>query len=149
MRTGALLAIGLAAIGCGGAQGGAPPDAPDEVEHADSLEPAAVARRVKVDVRATRVGAALRLDIAASGRTPHEGAAFEDPERWSISARQAAAPLTRLVNGSVEVERDPIGSRSWDTVVRWSVVYQIAGDADVRVRLTPPEGPAVERVFSP
>jgi hypothetical protein len=139
-------------VGCGaGAPADTtPPDAPDEDPRGSLTIRSVRAPRpvVKVDVRATRVGAALRLDVRAVGRDTVEGAAFEDPERWTITAEQAAAPLDRLVNGSTKIERIPVGHDGWDTVVRFSLVYQVAPRGDVRVSLTPPDGVLTERVFS-
>jgi len=124
----------------------------------DADEPSAGDRRVAIGsvptepvtvlVRGTRVGAALRLDVEATGRGAYEGAAFEDPARWTISAEQAGRPLPRLVNGSVSIDRQPAGRRQWDTVVRFSVVYKITADGgEVRIRLTPPGEATIERVY--
>jgi hypothetical protein len=101
-------------------------------------------------VSAERVGEALRLDIEGIGRGAYADAAFEDPDRWAISAQQAGRRCARLVNGSVSVDRRPAGRVQWDTVVKFTVVYQVRhGAGPVRVRLRPPGGAAVVRTFHP
>jgi len=132
------------ALACGGGAG-AEPDGPPRARSA-ALDVAT--EPVAVDVSASRVGEALRLDIEAIGRGARAGAPFEDPARWTISARQRDQVLQRLVNGPVKVARQPAGATQWDTVVRFSVVYRVDGAAgDVRVRIAPPDEPAIERVF--
>jgi hypothetical protein len=100
-----------------------------------------------VDISVERVGAALRLDVSATGRVDHPRAPFENPELWRIEARQANRGLKRLVNGGVRIERSPFGFRQWDTNVRFTVVYQVSGAGKVHVRLTPPEARSVDRVI--
>jgi hypothetical protein len=140
-----LLAIG----GCSGSAEPAveaPPPAP-------IAEPPPVAERppeVVVDLTSERVGEALRLDVSARAIGVGEDAAFETPDRWRISAQQAGVALDRLVNGSVEVARHPHGKSRWDTVVRFSLVFQVRGDAPVEVRLVPPGGaPIVRSIANP
>jgi hypothetical protein len=146
---GTLVALAMVAAGCGG---------PAATEGAS--EPAPLSRHVavgtvasepiEVAVTANRTGEALRLDIEATARGTYEGHPFEDPERWAISAHQAARELDRLVNGSVHVEREPAGRRQWDTVVKFSIAYRVDPAAGrVVVTITPPGEPTVERSFTP
>ena len=94
----------------------------------------------------TRVGSALRLDVEALGRGAPANAPFEDPSRWTITVRQAEVELSRMVNGSVQRERESAGER-WDTTVRFNLAYGLRGGRDVEVRLVPPGGrPTVRRV---
>jgi hypothetical protein len=134
------LALGFAplAAACGGDAG-----------RAASPQVRSPGQPLTIDVAATRVGQALRLDIRALGRGADAGAPFEDPDQWSISAWQRDRPLARLVNGSREIERQPSGVDQWDTVVRFSVVFQVAGASEVRVRLEPPDAPASEHRIDP
>ena len=129
----------LLATACGGGAGGSQPAR--SAENRVSTEP------VEVKVSAELWGSALRLDIRAIGRGARQGAAFEDPARWRISVVQGGRTLDRVVNGSVEVDRRPAGRTQWDTVVTFSVAYAIRGGKPVEVRLKPPGGPGVERVF--
>lgn len=105
---------------------------------------------VNTDVRVTRVGSAVRLDVEAYARNAPQGAAFEDPERWTISAQQGGRPLKRLVNGSAAIERrerEQIGT--WDTIVRFNLVYQVdeAGPR-LALELVPPGGAGYARAFA-
>jgi hypothetical protein len=72
-----------------------------------------------------------------------EGAPFEDPTRWVISARDGEQELRRLVNGPIRIERQDVsagGPERWDTVVRFSVAYQVPETtAQVLVKVTPPD----------
>lgn len=136
-----LFTVCLFATGCGGGTDGAgrARSAVDRVE----------AEPVEVSVSAERHGDAVRLDIRAIGRGARQGAAFEDPGRWRISVEQGERTLDRLVNGSVEVERRPAGRTQWDTVVTFSVAYEVKDGRPIRVRVKPPGGPRVERTFEP
>ena len=105
---------------------------------------------VEVELAANRVGAALQVSVRAVGRGAREGAAFEHPDSWRISARQGGRDLERLVNGPVHVERAPAGTEQWDTVVRFSVAFQVdQGGGPVEVRAAPPRAHEVERSFNP
>jgi hypothetical protein len=142
------LVVAAGSGGCGGpaASGAADPEPPSRHVALGTV----AAEPIEVAVTANRTGEALRLDIEATARGTYEGHPFEDPERWQISAHQAARELDRLVNGSVHVEREPAGRRQWDTVVRFSVAYRVDPAAGrVVVRITPPGEPTVERSFAP
>lgn len=105
---------------------------------------------VKVELAANRVGSALQVSVRAVGRGAREGAAFEDPDHWRISARQGGRDLERLVNGPVHVERAPAGVEQWDTEVRFSVAFQVdQSGGPVEVRAAPPRAGWVERSFNP
>ena len=148
MRCRTLLFFCLVAA-CGGGSSEGTDTTPSD---SDSKVPAArrVPRvNVNTDVRVTRVGSAVRLDVEAYARNAPQGAAFEDPERWTISARQGGQALKRLVNGSAEIERrerEQIGT--WDTIVRFNLVYQVdeAGPA-LALELQPPGGSGYARTF--
>jgi hypothetical protein len=128
---------------CGGGAGSAIP------ERARSARVGVEAEPVEADVEVERVGAAVRLDISAIGRGVDEGAEFEDPDRWRISARQGGRSLDRLVNGSVAIDRRPAGQVQWDTHVSFNVTYELTGREPILVRVDPPGGPLVERTFPP
>jgi len=105
---------------------------------------------VEVALVATRVGAAMRLDIHAVGRGAYEYAPFENPAGWVIKARQRGNELAHLVNGSVKIDRRPAGTAQWDTQVRFTVVFEVDEHAgDVAIEVQPPDGPSVEQVFQP
>jgi len=143
---GALFALTCFAWGCSsGIPSADEPDAPDIAESAD----VEIVNLPALDVNlgAERVGSALRLDVRAIGRIDGPGAAFENPDRWRIEARQQDRGLQRLVNGSVRVERSPFGLRQWDSEVRFSVVYRVEDAGAVHVRLVPPESEAVDKVI--
>lgn len=147
MRTlGAVLVAALAA--CGGAAGIATGAAPTPASRA----PAPRWLPIDVAVQAERFGESVRLDVEGIGRGVTEGDPFEDPQRWSISARAGRTELARLVNGPVRIARNPVGgaySEQWDTVVRFSVVYRVpAGASKIAVRLVPPRARPVEHVLT-
>lgn len=137
----------LLAAACGGASDGASGDSPGFAERREARAPSL---RVSVDVRVTRVGSAVRLDIDAIARNAPERAAFEDPDRWTISARQGSRRLQRLVNGSVEIERrEGDTPAQWDTVVRFNLVYQVEeGGGALVLELEPPGGKPYARTFA-
>jgi hypothetical protein len=137
----ALFSVCLLATACGGGT--------RDSERARSAENRVATEPVEVSVSAELWGSALRLDIRAIGRGARQGAEFEDPARWRISVVQAGRTLDRVVNGSVEVDRRPAGRTQWDTVVTFSVAYAIQGANPIEVRLKPPGGPRVDRVFEP
>ena len=139
----------LVLVGCGGGAS----ESADTAGTPDRRVPAAqrVPRiKVNTDVRVTRVGSAVRLDVEAYARDAPQGAAFEDPERWTISARQGGRPLKRLVNGSAEIERrerEQIGT--WDTIVRFNLVYQVdEAGPELALELVPPGGAGYGRTFA-
>jgi hypothetical protein len=105
--------------------------------------------KVNTEVRVTRVGSAVRLDVEAFARDAPQGAAFEDPEQWTIAARQGGRPLKRLVNGSAGIERrerEQVGS--WDTIVRFNLVYQVdEAGPPLALELVPPGGAGYARTF--
>ena len=140
MVRGSSMLLFLAAA-CGGASTTAP-------EPARSARVGVETEPVEADVEAERVGAAVRLDISAIGRGVDEGADFEDPDRWRISARQGGRSLDRLVNGSVAIDRRPAGQVQWDTHVSFNVTYEVTGREPILVRVDPPGGPLVERTFA-
>jgi hypothetical protein len=142
----------MVSVGCGGGSGDGRETTPPASSEGGTTAAARRVPRLKVntDVRVTRVGSAVRLDVEAYARDAPQGAAFEDPERWTISARQGGRPLKRLVNGSAEIERrerEQIGT--WDTIVRFNLVYQVdeAGPA-LALELVPPGGAGYGRSFA-
>jgi hypothetical protein len=146
MQHASALSLALVLAACGGSS---PPAAVGPTPQR-SGEGEVVREPLVVEIRATRVGAAMRLDVEAMGRGAREGDPFEDPTNWTMSAQQNDRPLDRLVNGPVHIDRRPAGQEQWDTLVRFSVVFEVVDDvAPVRARLTPPGSPAVERAFSP
>lgn len=130
------------ATACGGAAGEGGERGRSAADRVDT-EP------VEVSVSAERHGAAVRFDIRAVGRGAQQGAEFEDPERWRISVVQGARRLAPLVNGSVAVDRRPAGRTQWDTVVTFSVAYEIRDGQPISIRVQPPGGRRVERTFEP
>ena len=106
--------------------------------------------KVNTDVRVTRVGSAVRLDVEAYARNAPQGAAFEDPEQWRISARQDGQPLKRLVNGSAKIERrEREEPGTWDTIVRFNLVYQVDETGPrLALELVPPGGAGYARAFA-
>jgi hypothetical protein len=138
------LCVALPLLACGGSARDTRP--PDDVEVEE-----VPASPVEIEVEAHRSGAALRLDVRAVGASRREDAAFEDPTRWTISATQDGQPIQRLTNGSSEISREEsaAGSQRWNTQVTFNLTFQVAGDGEVVVRLTPPgERPTVRR-FEP
>jgi hypothetical protein len=140
------LAVALAAA-CGGGSS----------ETGETSEPSGTpaARRVPritvhTDVRVTRVGSAVRLDVEAISRNAPQEAAFETPDRWTISARQGSRELQRLVNGPVSVERrEREQAGQWDTIVRFNLVYQVdEAGPKLALKLEPPGGKAFARAFA-
>lgn len=104
---------------------------------------------IQVALSATQVGAALRVDIEAVGRGHYEHAPFEDPTGWRISVKREGSELPHLVNGPVKIDRMPAGKSQWDTVVRFSVVYEVGrNQGEVEISVDPPDGPPVEQTFS-
>lgn len=132
----------LLAIACGGGSGEGGGRARSAADRVDA-EP------VEVSVTAERHGSAVRFDIRAIGRGARQGAEFEDPERWRISVVQGARTLARLVNGSVAIDRRPAGRTQWDTIVTFSVAYEVRDGKPISIRIKPPGGPRVEHTFEP
>ena len=137
MRYSTLALVVLAA--CGGGSTAADTSEPDDLSVGrKKVRPI----NVTTDVRVTRVGSAVRLDVEAIARDAPQGAAFETPDRWTISARQGGRRLQRLVNGSVAVERRQAEVETqWDTVVRFNLVYQVdEAGGELALELRPPGG---------
>lgn len=130
------------AVACGGGGGGGE-------RRQRSAEARVDAEPVEVSVSAERHGSAVRFDIRAIGRGARQGAPFEDPAHWRISVVQGRRSLDRLVNGSVAVDRRPAGQTQWDTVVTFSVAYEIHDGLPISIRLQPPGGPEVAHTFEP
>lgn len=131
--------FGIAGACVAGACGGAAEESKD-LPRARSAAGQVAREPIEVYLSLTRVGAAVRLDIEGVGKGVREHAPFENPDRWTIAARQGERRLERMVNGSVAVERRPAGTDQWDTVVRFSVVYRLEGQDAVELRVTPPGG---------
>ncbi len=139
----ARLSVLLFAIACGGGGGAGGGGRSRSAEDRVAAEP------VQVSVSAERHGSAVRFDIRAIGRGARQGAPFEDPAHWRISVVQGRRSLDRLVNGSVAVDRSPAGRTQWDTVVTFSVAYEIRDGQPISIRIEPPGGPPVEHTFEP
>jgi hypothetical protein len=142
MRCGPYVLLFAFACGCGG--GGSEGEGRQR-----SAQARVAAEPVEVSVSAERHGSAVRFDIRAIGRGARQGAPFEDPAHWRISVVQGRRSLDRLVNGSVAVDRRPAGQTQWDTVVTFSVAYEIRDGLPISIRIKPPGGPGVEHTFEP
>lgn len=138
------IAIALVLAACGGSE---PPRAEQAVAPArPPLEPHIP---IEVEIDPHRSGAALRLDVRATGFGVREGAAFEDPARWTITAHQDDAPLQRLANGSTEISRLEAKGGRWDTVVSFNLTFEAASEGEVKVALTAPGGKRVVHTIDP
>lgn len=105
---------------------------------------------LEVEVVAKRTGNALYLDLVGRARRHPEGRPFEDPARWRIRARSGDQVLDRVVNGPVEIEREPIdreGDR-YNVQVRFSVAFAMPEDAStVEIQVAAPFGVPYGRTF--
>jgi hypothetical protein len=97
------------------------------------------------EVRASRVGQSLHLDITGVLLSRRARSAFEDPTKWWIDVRAERQRLRRLVNGSVRIARDPVGRDDWRISVDFSVAFALPTATErVTVGLRPPGQPRVE-----
>ncbi len=123
---------------CGGSEA-APVSSPSRSPATPS---AAVVRPIELEVQGTRVGQSVRLDVTGIGRGHLEGGIFEDPSTWSVRAFADGHPLQHLVNGPVQVARDPAGRADgdqWDITVRFSMVFAMPEQSrEVEVQIAAP-----------
>ncbi len=124
-----------------------PPPKPVVVAPAPKPDPGAP---LQVQLAAKRTGNAVYLDVVGTAQRHPEGRPFEDPASWRITARSGGQVLDRVVNGPVEIERQPLDREStrFDVVVRFSVAFAIPEDASsVDVQVSAPFAAPYGRTF--